>query len=82
MAERKKTESENKIEIKKVVKAGSNYVGANVRDKEGKIISYIPNGKQVTVTGSFDPKKERTEIIGKDDTGKEVKGTVLTSTPH
>lgn len=82
MAEKKKTETGKTTEIKKVIKVGSNYVGANVRDKNGNIITYIPNGKQVIVSGSFDPKKERTEIIGKDNAGKEVKGTVLTSTLH
>lgn len=82
MAEKKKTETEKRTEIKKVIEAGSNYAGANVRDKNGNIITYIPNGKQVIVSGSFDPKKERTEIAGTDHSGKEVKGSVLTSVLH
>lgn len=82
MAEKKaqtKAKTETKAEIKKTINAGANYVGANVRDKDGKIISYIPNGKQVVVTDSFDPKRERTNIIGIDKSGNEVKGSVLTA---
>lgn len=82
MAEKKKGDSKEKPAKKMVVRSSSDYVGANVRDKEGKVISYIPDGKRVTVIGEFDTKKERTEISGTDHSGKNVKGSVLTSVLH
>jgi len=67
-------------EIRKTIKVSDahRYNSVNVRDDENNVIGKIKNGAKV-IAIDYDETAQRNAISGKNmDTGKNIKGTVLT----